>query len=59
MGNKCEYHFCDEKTPSITNNNWMNYLNENISLKDLTIPGTHNSTAIYGFTFHKIKINKK
>ncbi len=58
MGNKCEYHFCDEKTPSITNNNWMNYLNENISLKDLTIPGTHNSTAIYGFTFHKIKINK-
>ena len=58
MGNKCEYHYCDEKTPSRTYENWMNYLNPNTKLKDITMPGTHNSTAIYGLTFYKFKTNK-
>ena len=51
MGNKCEIHFCDKNIPKIKYPNWMSYLDNNKELKDLTIPGTHNSCAIHGITF--------
>ena len=51
MGNKCEIHFCEKKSPKIKYLNWMSYLDNNKELKDLTIPGTHNSCALHGISF--------
>ena len=51
MGGKCEIHYCDKNNPLITYPNWMKYLNDEMELKDLTIPGTHNSCALKGIFF--------
>ena len=51
MGSKCETHYCDKSTPSITFPNWMSFLNNEAELKDLTIPGTHESCALHGIFF--------
>ena len=51
MGSKCEKHYCDKKIPSITFPSWMSFLNNDLELKDLTIPGTHESCALHGIFF--------
>ncbi len=36
------------KSPQSGGNNWMNRVSDNIRLSELTIPGTHDSGAIFG-----------
>ena len=50
MGSECTNHFCSEAEPKIENknNNWMNNLPNSMKIYLMTIPGTHNSCALYG-----------
>ena len=48
MGSECTNHFCTEAEPKIKNNNWMKNLPDSMKLYLMTIPGTHNSCALYG-----------
>ena len=48
MGNECLNHFCSEEKPKIENKNWMKILPDSTKINLMTIPGTHNSCALYG-----------
>lgn len=46
--------FSDQQTTSANHSNWMAQLSNNISLSELSIPGTHDSLSFYGDTvFHQ------
>ena len=48
MGNECSNHFCSESQPIKENKNWMKNMPDSIKIYLMTIPGTHNSCALYG-----------
>ena len=48
MGNECLNHFCSEEKPKVENKNWMKNLPNSTRVNLMTIPGTHNSCALYG-----------
>ena len=48
MGNECLNHYCSETEPKLENKNWMKNIPDSIKIYLMTIPGTHNSCALYG-----------
>ena len=48
MGNQCTNHLCSEENPKSENKNWMSILPDSTPIYLMTIPGTHNSCALYG-----------
>ena len=48
MGQQCTNHFCSEEIPKSENKNWMSILPNSTPIYLMTIPGTHNSCALYG-----------
>ena len=48
MGNECSNHFCTEQSPKTEKKNWMSTLSDSTPIYLMTIPGTHNSCALYG-----------
>ena len=48
MGNQCSDHFCSEPEPKKENKNWMKNIPDSTKIYLMTIPGTHNSCALYG-----------